>query len=121
MWDSIHFFKQEEFDSPDAPGSGSNMDLNFVLKLDKLREMFAAPLAVSSGYRTPTQNASVGGVIDSAHTRGLAADIACGVSTDRYRLLSLALLIGFNRIGIHKHFIHLDADTSLPQSVLWLY
>ena len=35
------------------------------------------PIHVTSGYRCPELNARVGGVSNSAHTSGLAADILC--------------------------------------------
>jgi hypothetical protein len=28
---------------------------------------------------------------------------------------------GFNRIGIHEHFIHVDDDPSKDADVVWLY
>ena len=52
-WKDVKYFKPEEFDSPDAPGSGSHMDMNFVLKLDKLREILGrqprAPEKINRG------------------------------------------------------------------------
>ncbi|RQT09820.1 D-Ala-D-Ala carboxypeptidase family metallohydrolase [Burkholderia contaminans] len=35
------------------------------------------PILVSSGYRCPALNRAVGGVSDSAHLHGLAADFVC--------------------------------------------
>lgn len=35
------------------------------------------PMLISSGYRCPALNRAVGGVSDSAHLRGLAADFVC--------------------------------------------
>jgi len=35
------------------------------------------PIHVDSGYRSPLVNASVGGVSDSAHVKGLACDFVC--------------------------------------------
>jgi hypothetical protein len=35
------------------------------------------PLIITSGYRCPELNKKVGGVADSAHVKGLAADIVC--------------------------------------------
>ena len=43
--------------------------------LDPAREKFGKPIIVNSGYRCPKHNAAVGGVANSQHTRGEAADI----------------------------------------------
>ena len=44
--------------------------------LQKLREAWGRPLTVTSGYRCARHNAEVGGVPNSRHMRGLAADVA---------------------------------------------
>ena len=49
--------------------------------LEPLRERFGEPIYISSGYRCPQLNRAVGGVPNSQHTRGEAADI-CGLSPD---------------------------------------
>lgn len=120
-WNQIKHFTQQEFDSHDKPGSGSEMDLNFILRLDKLREMVEEPLKINSGFRTEAQNVKVGGVQDSAHTSGKAADITCLTSQLRFKLIIAAINLGFKRIGIGRTFIHLDSCTELPQTVIWLY
>ena len=43
--------------------------------LDPAREKFGKPITVNSGYRCPKYNAAVGGVANSQHMRGEAADI----------------------------------------------
>ena len=48
----------------------------FVCKvLDPLRERWGVPIYVNSGYRCPALNRKVGGVPNSYHLRGMAADI----------------------------------------------
>lgn len=44
--------------------------------LEPLRDAFGEPVTVSSGYRSKTLNAAVGGSPTSQHIRGEAADIA---------------------------------------------
>ena len=44
--------------------------------LDPVREAFGGPIVVNSGYRCERHNAAVGGVRNSQHLRGEAADIA---------------------------------------------
>jgi zinc D-Ala-D-Ala carboxypeptidase len=43
--------------------------------LDPVRAKFGKPIKVSSGFRSPTLNAKVGGVSNSQHLQGLAADL----------------------------------------------
>ncbi len=120
-WADIEFFKSEEFDSPDAPGSGYGMNLAFVQQLDELRKRVGFPLTIHSGFRTAEHNAKVGGVGDSAHEHGLAADIGVGDGMQRMKVVREAMAMGFVRIGIGHTFVHIDTDSSLPQNVIWTY
>lgn len=43
--------------------------------LDPIRRIYGRPIIVSSGYRCPALNAAVGGVANSQHTTGEAADL----------------------------------------------
>lgn len=43
--------------------------------LQPLRDYFARPVTINSGYRSNALNRAVGGAIDSQHTKGQAADI----------------------------------------------
>lgn len=46
--------------------------------LNNLRHFYGKPIIVTSGYRCPELNAKVGGVPNSAHLYGYAADIVPG-------------------------------------------
>lgn len=54
--------------------------------LDPVREAWGKPLRVTSGFRSPVLNKAVGGVPDSQHVQGEAADITAG-SPERNRKL----------------------------------
>lgn len=45
--------------------------------LDKIREKVGKPILVNSGYRCNMLNKAVGGVTNSQHLKGLAADVVC--------------------------------------------
>lgn len=45
--------------------------------LDGIREKLGKPILINSGYRSPMLNKAVGGVANSQHLKGLAADIVC--------------------------------------------
>jgi putative chitinase len=50
--------------------------LSLARELDKVREAWGSPIRVTSWYRPPAVNASVGGARSSQHLTGSAADIA---------------------------------------------
>ncbi len=57
--------------------------------LDPLRQAWGRPLTISSGYRCPELNKSVGGSPTSHHLRGMAADITTGNKVDNRKLFQL--------------------------------
>ncbi len=117
----MKYFNYEEFDSPDVQGSGQMMSKELLDILDKVREEFGKPITINSGYRTTAHNESVGGTEKSSHTKGLAVDIACNSSRDRFILTSLLIGNGITRLGIAKTFIHADIDPDKSTNVIWTY
>ena len=120
---TVKYFNLSEFDSPDEVDSGDNMDLDFLRKLDEAREIVGIPFKVNSGYRSVNYNKKVGGVSNSSHIKipCCAADIHANTSRDRFLIMSAAIKVGINRIGIGKNFIHLDTDKTKSQDVTWHY
>jgi uncharacterized protein YcbK (DUF882 family) len=119
--EKVRYFNYSEFDSPDVQGSGQLMDKTLLEMLDEVRDKFDKPIHITSGFRTPAHNEKVGGVETSSHLKGLAVDIACKKSTDRFDLINCLLDVGFNRIGIANSFIHADIDQDKTQGVIWTY
>lgn len=118
----FRYFKYSEFDSPDEPGSGERfMSDKLIMMLDEARKDFGRPMRINSGYRTEAHNKKVGGVADSPHMAGVAADIKINNSRDRHDLIVSLLKSNFNRIGIGKNFIHVDIDETKDPDVIWLY
>ena len=60
--------------------------LLLIEELDKIRDEFGSPIYVNSGYRCKELNKAVGGVSNSAHLKGLAADIT---SKDNKKLFQI--------------------------------
>ena len=54
-----------------------NLQKLCVLVLQPLRDTLGAPVYINSGYRSKRLNARVGGVANSRHLQGKAADIHC--------------------------------------------
>ncbi len=115
------FFEYSEFDSPDEKNSYMNMDVAFLNRLSKARELAAIGFKITSGYRSPAHNTKVGGVPSSSHTVGRAVDIYAPTSTQKYLIINALLQAGFNRIGVAKNFIHVDDDPSKSEDVIWTY
>ena len=76
---------------PNTPDGEAIKNLEFLVEkiLDPLRELWGAPIYVNSGYRSPAVNAAVGGVKNSQHLRGEAADITAGTPKENERLLGM--------------------------------
>lgn len=117
----MKYFNYYEFDSPDVQGSGQLMDSKILEMLDQVRDKFDKPITINSGYRTEAHNKEVGGTEHSSHLKGLAVDIACNNSVDRFDLMNCLLDVGFNRIGIGNTFIHADIDPDKSKNVIWTY
>jgi len=117
----LKYFNYEEFDSPDIQGSGQLMDPELLDMIDKAREIYGKPIHVTSGYRTESYNRKVGGVDSSSHLKGLAIDVACVRSRDRFEMLTALIEVGFNRVGVASTFIHVDIDKDKSQNVIWTY
>ncbi len=78
FWNGIRFFKKSEFackcGGKYCNGFPAEPDTNLVLILDMVREEAGTPCIISSGIRCDTHNANVGGVRNSWHKKGKAAD-----------------------------------------------
>lgn len=122
----MRYFNYTEFDSPDELGSGKNMNPLILEMLDQAREKFDKPIKINSGYRTQAYNENLKArgykaSPNSSHLKGLAVDIHCNNSKDRFELIDILLDVGFNRIGIANTFIHVDIDIDKPSHLIWTY
>jgi hypothetical protein len=96
-----------------------SMNEEFMRRLDVLRDLLGEPVSLSSAYRCPTHDESVNG--GGEHTTGFCVDIKCPDSTKRFMIVSIALELGFNRIGLADNFCHIGLNEDYPQNVIWLY
>lgn len=116
------YFEEHEFHCTcNRVHQAQSVDPRLIWMLDLARDRAGLPFVITSGYRCVEHNTEVGGVKDSAHLKGLAADIFVGNSRARYIMLKSLLPIGFSRIGIGRNFIHVDIDDTKQIGVMWLY
>ena len=80
-----------------------------LVKLIELRKILERPIHITSGYRCTKYNNQIGGILNSYHCIGLAADIKVK-DINLIELLGYAEDVDFNGIGFYekKNFLHLD-------------
>jgi hypothetical protein len=88
FWDEIEHFERDEFKckcgGKYCNGYPAELDERMVRIADKLRKNLGVPITIISGLRCKKWNAIQGGVANSQHMYGEAADIyASGVSQSR--------------------------------------
>ena len=103
----------------DAP---KDLDPRLAASLDTFRESVNRPLVLTSALRCRRHNAEVGGVADSQHLVGCAADIAVANDAERDELLAHhynrpTRLFAF--VELAPHHLHVDV-TSRGRSLLAL-
>ena len=81
--------------------------------LQVLRDHLGKPITINSAYRSPEHNAKIGGVRNSQHVQGKAADIAVQGMTTRQVATEIEKLIASGQmlqgaIGIYPTFVHYD-------------
>lgn len=102
-------FKVKEFAQKDFRCDKVIVDTELIDVLEDIRAHFNKPVIVTSGYRTPEYNAKIGGVKNSQHTKGTAADIK--VSDTPARRVQKYLKDKYpNKYGIGSYltFTHID-------------
>lgn len=114
------YFKISEFACKCGCGY-DGINPNLLARLEKARDEAGTPFIVTSGCRCEKHNKAVGGVADSAHLKGYAADISA--PPEKRHIILKALLNHFPRVGINfvKNFIHVDIDPLKEQNSVFPY
>ncbi len=87
-------------------GVEANLKALVTEVLEPARQRLGIPIMVNSGYRCPKHNALVGGVANSQHMKGEAADIRCA---DNKLLAEIIEQEGnFDQLIIYPTFLHVS-------------
>ena len=106
-----------------ACNDGSNViliDPLLVWILQNVRDHFGKPVHITSGYRTISYNAKVGGSSsDSLHTYGMAADfVVDGVKASTVQAYLEEIMPGTGGIGKAANYTHVDTRA---EKARWTY
>ena len=106
----MKWFKEKEFACKCCgqlpPLARENVKALVDFILDPVREQLGKPIVVNSGYRCERHNKDVGGVRNSQHLRGEAADIHC---QDNEKLKQLIIENGkFDQLITYPTFLHVS-------------
>lgn len=103
------YFSREEFACKHC-GAEPGIDVRLQHVLDAMREAVGGPLILSSVYRCPVHNANVGGVLNSFHVQGVAADVLVPDGMTVRELAQIAEQCGADGIGRYfsQGFVHVD-------------
>ncbi len=117
-------FSREEFacQGVGCCGHSAPISSKLVDAVQKLRNIVGMPLRINSGFRCKTHNAKVGGVIDSPHCKGIAADVATPRGMTDVEFYNIACNIEEFKnggVGIYDGRIHVDVRDADKGGVRW--
>lgn len=129
---SEHFSEDEFCCHGDTCGCNHSLKIEprLIELLEELREITGGlPLYINSGYRCAKWNQIVGGVSNSQHTKGTAADVACPDHLTMPEFLWYCEQLPFDGIGYYYRgsgkgasagWIHLDIrDGCIGSGIYW--
>ena len=104
-------FTLGEFRPHEKSYTGVRVHPDLVAKLEEIRARAGGPIKITSSYRPPAYNRKVGGVSNSTHLDGLAADIYSEtLSTSQLCKICDAVIGAGGGVGYYPNqgFIHID-------------
>lgn len=110
----IGFFDTKEFESKDgkpSPFDDTVVKRELIVMLNAIRSRYGRPIVVNSGYRSPEHNAAIGGVSNSQHVLGTAADVR-PLNANMSDLPELQAICDemnpHGGVGFYDTFVHVD-------------
>ena len=112
FWDEIEYFTREEFrckcGGKYCTGFPAEPQEAMVRTVDEIRRRLGVPITISSGLRCKTHNAAVGGVSNSQHLYGRAADLHSSASPAKMKAVAEEVMGNTGGIGLYDWGIHVD-------------
>lgn len=112
-WEDIKYFSRKEFACKCGNCGGFPVEPDFAMVriADAIRERLGVPVGVNSGVRCKNHNAAVGGVSNSQHVYGTAADLGkpSGVAVAEMAAIAEDVMGNTGGIGIYSWGIHIDS------------
>jgi hypothetical protein len=85
------------------------IDTDLVAVLQKIRNHFGKAVTINSAYRSASHNKKIGGVSNSQHTKGTAADIkVSNVAPEEVAKYAEYIMPNKGGIGLYGTFVHVD-------------
>lgn len=118
FWDEIEFFDREEFrcqcKGKYCNGFHVEPQEKMVLTVDEIRRRLGVPVSIvdagGSGVRCPQHNINVGGVKNSLHVTGNAADLHSNKSPQEMYRVAEEVLGNTGELGIYDWGIHVGVN-----------
>ena len=118
FWDEIEHFDREEFrcqcKGKYCNGFPVEPQEKMVRTVDEIRRRLGVPVTIvesgGSGVRCPVHNANVGGVANSNHLTGNAADLHSGKSPEEMARVAEEVMGNTGEIGIYDWGIHVGVN-----------
>lgn len=111
-WKDIRYFTREEFrcqcKGKYCSGFPVEPEEKMVRTVDEIRRRLGIPVSISSGVRCQKHNAAVGGVYNSEHLYGRAADLHSAASPERMKAIAEEVMGNTGGIGLYSWGIHVD-------------
>ena len=113
-WKDIRYFRRTEFRCPCGRCGGFPVEPqeSMVRTVDEIRHRLGVPVSVvgggGSGVRCASHNAEVGGVANSQHLYGLAADLHSAASPAQMKAVAEDVMGRTGGIGLYNWGIHVD-------------
>lgn len=122
FWDEIEYFDREEFrcqcycynNPPYCDGFPAEPQEKMVRTANEIRRRLGVPVTIvesgGSGVRCPQHNANVGGVSNSNHLYGNAADLHSSKSPEEMARVAEEVMGHTGEIGIYSWGIHVGVN-----------
>lgn len=116
FWDEIEYFTREEFrcqcKGKYCNGFPAEPEEKIVRTVNEIRKRLGVPVSIvdagGSGVRCKQHNANVGGVANSEHLYGRAADLHSSASPQRMKQVAEEVMGNTGGIGLYSWGIHVD-------------